>query len=82
MFGIKEFFLYLEDWNYQKMIKLGSMRPTIKNILGNNYNEFNEMFQIDTKIFEKEIASLNEMVKDGIVTISDESIKITELVKI
>ena len=47
-----------------------------------NYNEFNEMFQIDTKkYFKKEIASLNEMVKDGIVTISDESIKITELGK-
>ena len=45
-----------------------------------NYKEFNEMFEIDTKeYFKKEIASLKEMVEDGIVEITDETIKITEL---
>ena len=47
-----------------------------------NYKEFNEMFGIDTKeYFKKEIASLQEMIKDGIVTTSDEAIKITDLGK-
>ena len=47
-----------------------------------NFKEFNEMFEINTKeYFKKEIESLNEMVQDGIVTVNDDAIRITELGK-
>lgn len=47
-----------------------------------NFKEFDEMFQINTKeYFKKEIETLNEMVADGIVTVTNDAIRITELGK-
>ena len=45
-----------------------------------DYNDFRERFGINCKeYFSKEIQSLSEMEKDGLVEINDESIKVTKL---
>ena len=45
-----------------------------------DYNDFRERFGINCKeYFSKEIQSLSEMEKDGLVEINDESIKVIKL---
>ncbi len=47
-----------------------------------NYNDFKERFNINvSEYFKKEISSLDEMKRDGLVTIDENSIKISELGK-
>ena len=47
-----------------------------------NYKDFNERFGINCKeYFSSEIESLREMEEDGLIVISDSSIKVTELGK-
>ena len=47
-----------------------------------NFKEFDEKFKINSKeYFKNEMENLKEMISDGIVEISDEAIKITEIGK-
>ena len=47
-----------------------------------DFKQFEEKFQINAKeYFRKEIEYLSEMIKDGLVTVSDEGIEMTELGK-
>ena len=52
----------------------------IKSFLEIDFKYFKEYFQIEAKnYFKKEIENLAEMIEDGIVTVSDEGIKLTKL---
>jgi oxygen-independent coproporphyrinogen-3 oxidase len=52
----------------------------IKSFLGIDFKYFEEYFKINAKdYFKKEIESLDEMIKDGLVTVSDTDIKLTKL---
>ena len=52
----------------------------IKSFLGFKFKYFKENFNIDAKeYFKKEIEGLGEMIKDGIVEVTDTEIKLTEI---
>ena len=52
----------------------------IKSFLGMDFKYFEEKFKINPKeYFSKEIEYLGEMIKDGLVTVSDDGIKLTEI---
>ena len=53
-----------------------------KSYLRMNFKQFEEKFKINPKeYFSKEIEYLDEMIKDGLVTVSDDGIELTELGK-
>ena len=53
-----------------------------KSYLRMDFKQFEEKFKINPKeYFSKEIEYLDEMIKDGLVTVSDEGIELTELGK-
>ena len=52
----------------------------IKSFLGMDFKYFEEKFKINPKeYFSKEIEYLGEMIKDSLVTVSDDGIKLTEI---
>ena len=52
----------------------------IKSFLGIHFKYFEEKFKINPKeYFSKEIEYLDEMIKDGLVTVSDDGIKLTKI---
>ena len=52
----------------------------INSFLGMDFKYFEEKFKINPKeYFSKEIKYLGEMIKDGLVTVSDDGIKLTEI---
>ena len=52
----------------------------IKSFLGTDFKYFEEKFKINPKeYFSKEIKYLGEMIKDGLVTVSDDGIKLTKI---
>ena len=53
-----------------------------KSYLRMDFKQFEEKFKIKPKeYFTKELEYLNEMIKDGLVTVSDDGIELTELGK-
>ena len=53
-----------------------------KSYLRMDFKQFEEKFKINPKeYFSKEIEYLDEMIKDGLVTVSDDGIELTELGK-
>ena len=52
----------------------------IKSFLGMDFKYYEEKFKIKPKeYFSKEIGYLSEMIKDGLVTVSNDGIKLTEI---